>query len=146
MDIITRIKNLENLVKGLIEDINKIKFYLDADIAGVRKNVNDLNEEIYPEWNPDGFAYFAGEKIIYKGKYYRCIQAHPSQEAWNPEDAASLWAEIGNPYEEWPEWIQPTGAHNAYAKGDKVSHNEKHWISDIDANVYEPGVSSWTEQ
>jgi hypothetical protein len=30
--------------------------------------------------------------------------------------------------------------------GDKVSHNEKHWISDVDANVWEPGVYGWTEQ
>lgn len=30
-------------------------------------------------------------------------------------------------------------------KGDKVSHNGKHWQSDIDANVYEPGVYGWSE-
>lgn len=28
---------------------------------------------------------------------------------------------------------------------DKVSHNEKHWISDMDYNVYEPGVMYWDE-
>jgi len=47
--------------------------------------------------------------------------------------------------EEWPEWIQPTGAHDAYNIGDKVSHNSKHWINTINANVYEPGVYGWDE-
>ena len=34
---------------------------------------------------------------------------------------------------------------DAYPKGAKVSHNGKHWISDLDANVWEPGVYGWTE-
>ena len=33
----------------------------------------------------------------------------------------------------------------AYAQGAKVSHNGKHWISDVAANVWEPGVYGWTE-
>ena len=37
------------------------------------------------------------------------------------------------------------GAHDAYEKGYKVSHNEKHWISDVDGNVWEPGVYGWTQ-
>ena len=49
------------------------------------------------------------------------------------------------PAEEWPEWSQPLGAHDAYSKGAKVSHNGKHWISDLDANVWEPGQYGWTE-
>ena len=45
----------------------------------------------------------------------------------------------------YPEWRQPTGAHDAYAKGDKVSHNEKHWISEVDGNVWTPGTYGWSE-
>lgn len=41
--------------------------------------------------------------------------------------------------------IRLTGAHDAYNEGDKVSHNGKHWISDINANVYEPGVYGCSE-
>ena len=40
----------------------------------------------------------------------------------------------------WPEWVQPTGAHNAYAKGSQVIHNGERYVSRIDANVWEPGV------
>lgn len=145
MDIYTRVENLEKLVSSLVETINNSKFYTDADIAGVRKSVSDIDNEMFPEWNPDGYEYFAGERVRYNGLLYRCIQSHTSQSDWTPEAAHSLWVEIADPSEEWPEWKQPTGAHDAYAKGDKVSHNEKHWISDVDANVWEPGVAGWTE-
>ena len=34
--------------------------------------------------------------------------------------------------------FQPTGAHDAYAKGAKVTFKGAHYISLIDANVYSP--------
>lgn len=40
-------------------------------------------------------------------------------------------------------WVQPTGAHDAYAKGAQVSNNGKIWESTIAANVWAPGVSGW---
>ena len=44
------------------------------------------------------------------------------------------------------EWVQPTGAHDAYLKGDEVEHDDKLWVSTVDYNVWEPGVSGWREQ
>lgn len=44
------------------------------------------------------------------------------------------------------EWVQPTGAHDAYTKGKRVAHLGKIWISDVDSNVWEPGVYGWTEE
>ena len=150
MDIETRVTNLENLVESLINSINNSKFYTDADINGVRHSVNEveqtMNEAIYPAWDGNGYSYFAGEKVSYKDKYYRCIQPHTSQADWTPDTAVSLWVNISDPAEEWPEWVQPTGAQDAYAKGDKVSHNGKHWISNVDDNVWEPGVYGWSEE
>lgn len=32
-----------------------------------------------------------------------------------------------------------------YANGDKVTHNEKKWVSDVGSNVWEPGVYGWSE-
>ena len=101
---------------------------------------------MYDEWSAESVEYVSGDIRQYNGLLYRCVQAHTSQATWTPEAAASLWTRIADPAQEWPEWIQPTGAHNAYAKGAKVSHNGKHWISDVDANVWEPGVYGWTEQ
>lgn len=149
MDIETRLTNLEKLVESLIQKLNNDKFYTDADIAGVRQNVEEvdqkLTESFYPVWIPKGYEYFAGERVTYNGAYYRCIQNHISQTDWTPDTAVSLWVSTSDPSEEYPEWKQPSGAHDAYQKGDKVSHNDKHWTSDIDANVYEPGVYGWTE-
>lgn len=101
---------------------------------------------MYDEWSADSVAYALNDIRQYNGLLYRCVQAHTSQATWTPEAAASLWTRIADPAQEWPEWIQPTGAHNAYALGAKVSHNGKHWVSDVDANVWEPGVYGWTEQ
>lgn len=99
--------------------------------------------DLFPDWEEDK-AYAVGDRVKYNSLLYRCVQAHTSQADWTPDVTPALWVRTST--EEWPEWIQPTGAHDAYNTGDKVSHNEKHWISDIDANVYEPGVYGWTEQ
>ena len=77
---------------------------------------------------------------------YRCLEAHTSQDDWAPGTAPSLWVAISDPAEEWPEWRQPAGAHDAYAKGAKVSHNGKRWVSDVDGNTWEPGAYGWTQQ
>ena len=90
-------------------------------------------------------AYKAGNIRRYGSKLYRCVKDHTSQEDWNPEAAASLWAVTADPAEEWPAWSQPVGAHDAYSAGAKVSHKDEHWTSTVDNNVWEPGVYGWTE-
>lgn len=101
---------------------------------------------IFDEWDPNGVEYEKDvSRVQYEGYLWKCIQSHTSQISWNPKDAHSLWVRIDDPAEEWPEWRQPEGAHDAYAKGAKVTHNEKHWVSDADNNVWEPGVYGWTE-
>lgn len=40
--------------------------------------------------------------------------------------------------EEWPTWVQPTGAHDAYNIGDKVTYNGQHYVSKLDGNVWSP--------
>ena len=97
---------------------------------------------LFAEWQ-SGVAYAAGDRRTFDGLLYRCVQAHTSQADWTPPAVPALWARTST--EEWPEWIQPTGAHDAYAAGDKVRHNDKHWVSELDANVYEPGVYGWGE-
>lgn len=89
--------------------------------------------------------YKTGNIRAHGGKLYRCLQNHTSQETWTPDAAPSLWVGISDPTEEWPAWSQPVGSTDAYAKGAQVSHNGKHWTSDVDANMWEPGVYGWTE-
>lgn len=100
---------------------------------------------LFDTWSANGVAYVKGDIRQYDGLLYRCVQAHTSQSDWTPSAATSLWTRIADPTQEWPEWIQPAGAHDAYAKGAKVSHNGKHWTSTADANVWEPGAYGWEE-
>ena len=98
---------------------------------------------IFPAWNGDSVQYNAGDMVQYDGKAYRVLQSHTSQAAWTPAAAPSLFAEILIPDPETiPEWKQPEST-NPYMKGDKVRHNGKTWVSDIDNNVWEPGVYGW---
>lgn len=100
---------------------------------------------LFDAWSADGVAYAKGDIRQYNGLLYRCAQPHTSQSDYTPSTAVSLWTRIADPTQEWPEWIQPAGAHDAYAKGAKVSHNGKHWVSTAEANVWEPGAYGWEE-
>ena len=100
--------------------------------------------ELFPSWKED-IAYEVGVRVRYNDILYKCLQAHTSQSTWNPEDAASLWARVLIPDPETiPEWIQPDST-NPYMTGDKATHNGKTWVSNIDNNVWEPGVYGWDE-
>ena len=100
--------------------------------------------ELFPHWANET-AYKVGDRVSYDGTLYKCLTAHTSQDTWKPDVSPSLWVRVDDPSIEWPEWIQPVGSTDAYAQGAKVSHNGKHWISDVDGNVWEPGVAMWTE-
>ena len=96
----------------------------------------------YPKWEV-GKAYEKDFRLRYNKVLYKVLQNHTSQAEWTPDIAVSLYVQVAEG--EFPAWKQPQGSHDAYMKGDKVSHNEKHWISTIDANTYEPGVYGWDE-
>ena len=100
---------------------------------------------LHPKWSGDSVQYTAGQRVQYENTLYTVLQAHTSQATWTPTAAPSLFAKVLIPDPTViPEWEQPEST-NPYAKGDKVTHNGKTWVSDIDGNVWEPGVYGWTE-
>ena len=99
--------------------------------------------QLYPEWKA-GTEYDVGKRVRYGEKLYRCVQAHTSQEGWEPDKTPALWTRVAKEGE-IPEWVHPTGAQDAYNTGDKVKHNGKTWVSTADNNVWEPGVYGWDE-
>lgn len=113
--------------------------YVPDDVAYAQPRV------LFEPWSGEGVAYVAGDIRMRGAELYRCLTDHTSQANWTPEDSPSLWVRIADPTEEWPEWVQPVGSTDAYAKGAKVSHNGKKWTSDADNNTWEPGVYGWTE-
>ena len=99
-------------------------------------------QELFDSWKPDT-AYAVDKRIRYGETLYRCVQAHTSQDNWTPDITPALWTVVS--LDEFPEWVQPTGAQDAYRLGYKVSHLDKHWQSTIDYNTYEPSVYGWDE-
>lgn len=114
-----------------------------------------------PKPDADGIYPYVYNMGIYEGMLvrdddgvlYRSItgtQERPTELLYHPKDVPTLLEKVEEggeeaPSEEYPEWVQPTGAHDAYAQGAKVSHNGKKWTSDVGGNVWEPGVYGWTE-
>ena len=96
---------------------------------------------LYPEWSPNGVKYYKEQwpnRVMRNDKFYKVESDHTSQETWKPEDAPSLFTEISDPNEEWPEYKQPTRAEDAYMKDDKMTYNGQHYQSNIDNNVWSP--------
>lgn len=90
--------------------------------------------ELFPTWAVD-VDYSVGERVQYDGKLYKVVQAHTSQADWTPPLVPALFTEVAKPGE-IPVWKQPTGAQDAYNKGDKV------WYPDVNTTVYESVIDS----
>lgn len=119
--------------------------------------VQDHNRTIYtPEETPALFSFYRdnvadlewmeGERVevgwtrMFGGKKYECLQAHQTQVDWTPDRTPTLWKEKVVVVD-IPVWKQPTGAHDAYKKGDRVHFptiNDPVYESLIDYNVWAP--------
>lgn len=130
MSVIDRARELRAVIEANAEAMNDTEA-LDA-------------VELFPAWSGGGVAYAIDQRVRYDGALYRCIQPHTSQTGWNPVDAPSLFAKVLIPDASTiPAWEQPDST-NPYSKGDRVSHNGSTWVSDINGNVWEPGVYGWS--
>lgn len=106
---------------------------------------------VYDPWK-SGKTYITGEFLTYgensvgDPQLYKVVQAHTSQNDWTPDKTASLYTAIGLDDSGYPIWSQPTGAHDAYNKGDVVDYNGVLYESKIDGNVYSPEAypDGWT--
>lgn len=125
-----------------MEEAKAIRAGIEAFSANQTDEILIDNVAAFPYWNGGGVSYSAGMLLQYDSSLYRVIQPHTSQADWTPDRVPALFARVS--VEEYPDWVQPTGAHDAYGKGDKVAHNGKNWQSDIDGNVWEPGVYGWS--
>lgn len=131
---------------------------MEQMIEAVKKMLTSSTEELsdedaldvaalFPTWvSKIGDEVAVGERLWYDGKLYKVIQAHTVQEDWTPDNATSLFTEVS--IEEWPEFVQPTGAQDAYMIGDKITFNGNYYVSLIDNNVWSPEAnpSGWQLQ
>lgn len=112
---------------------------------------NTLTEEqaleiasVYPAWEAER-AYAVGDIIscgtnsLGDPQLYKVVQAHTSQAEWLPgQGTDSLYDAIGLNDSGYPVWSQPSGAHDAYNKGDIVDYNGTLYRSLIDGNTWSP--------
>lgn len=106
--------------------------------------------DVYPKWSSNSKTYKAGDIVAYgknadgETQLYTVLQDHTSQTDWTPNTATSLFKAVGFTDTGVAIWTQPFGATDAYAAGDVVQHKDAFWTSDVDGNVWEPGVYGWT--
>jgi hypothetical protein len=62
---------------------------------------------------------------------------------WSPAAYPQGWELVAAPPPGPLPWVQPTGAHNAYALNAVVTHAGQTWRSTYANNVWEPGVFGW---
>lgn len=127
-----------------------------------------ISESGYPIWTQPLCAvdaYNLGDIVSYNGKLYKSII---NANVWAPDVYPAGWQEYTEstgggdsgetggggttepetpPTETIPDFVQPTGAHDAYKKGDKVKFEGKIYESLIDANAYSPSAypAGWKE-
>lgn len=122
-----------------------------------------LDESGYPLWaQPSGAhdAYNVGDIVNYNGKLYKSTI---NGNVWSPDVYPAGWTvyegatepEEPEPDPEpdpeepttYPEWVQPTGAHDAYNVGDRVTYNGKVYESTMNGNVWAPDAypAGWKE-
>ena len=92
------------------------------------------------EWSDPTFWFqnpvMIGDQRVHGGKTWESLVDF---NVWTPP---VNWREIVS--EGYPDWVQPTGAQDAYPLGARVSHNGQDWENTGSAaNVWEPGVFGW---
>lgn len=113
-----------------------------AVVDGWTYNSDTLDRDVFPPvWaQPTGAhdAYDKGAHVYYNGKVW---ESTILGNVWAP--GVSGWKEVVGESTEAPAWVQPTGAHDSYAKDSVVAYAGKTWKSLVDANVWEPGLYGW---
>lgn len=125
--------NLEEWDESIIDDI-----------------ANDPEADTIKPWQPNELV-APPNRRAYGGKVYGVIQSHTTQADWTPDITPALWNFLFDEggENERPEWVAPTGAHDAYNTGDEVQHDGKCWKSNIYANTTVPGENesfNWWEE
>lgn len=127
------------------EQAYKLRALIEKASASLTDTDAITAPELFPKFDGNAHLYAVGNRVRYGDLLYKCLQAHTSQTDWTPDVAVSLWVRVDDPSIEFPEWRQPTGAQDAYMKGDKVSYEGKHYISIVDNNVWSPTTYGWSE-
>ena len=109
----------------------------DALLAGVDDEVALTMACLYREWEV-GATFKRWERFRYKDGFFKALHDCTGEEDKKPDETPSLYSVISDPAEEWPEFRQPTGAHDVYNTGDKVTFKGEHYTCQRDNVAHSP--------
>lgn len=133
---------LRDIVSAVTSELNR-----RAALENVEKEVNRLNQQYLTatgiqsgaDWRqPSGAhdAYPQGFVVEHNGKRWtNLVMSNPH------EPGVSGWREIAQPGEPAPEWVQPSGAHDSYGIGHRVTFEGREYISLIANNAHSPSAN-----
>ncbi len=75
-----------------------------------------------------------------------CVWPPAQGNEWRKQGEAGADTDTNTGGDTPQEWVQPTGAHDAYNTGDRVTYNGDVWICTENNNVYAPGVYGWEKE
>ena len=114
----------------------KIRQAIELGSVSLEDSVALEVPQLYESWKA-GVSYSIDKRLNYNGTLYKVVQAHTSQSDWTPDIVPALFTAVAPP-DVILDWVQPTGAQDAYNIGDKVLFNGNTYESVIDANVWSP--------
>lgn len=124
--------------------VASIPFVLMAQAEQIDDITIAEHADLFPAWDAH-WTGKAGTILRDDGQLYRSIHDVGPGQNTRPSETPAMWTRIGDPAEEYPEWVQPIGAHDAYGLGAKVRHGGKRWVSAVAGNIWQPGVYGWDE-
>lgn len=124
----------KNALKGqyeLVDMLNKIaEYYVKGNLSKEEKE--ELEDEARNNANPENSYAPLETQLNEVFERIKSLEGRVSiLEGNNPEEPSE-------PVEEWPEYVQPSGAHDAYNIGDKITYNGKHYECIFDGCVWNP--------
>ena len=124
----------KNALKGdyeLVDMLNKIaEYYIKGNLSKEEKE--ELEEEARTNANPENSYAPLEAQLNEVFERIKSLEGRVSiLEGNNPEEPSE-------PVEEYPEYVKPTGAHDAYNIGDKITYNGKHYECIFDGCVWNP--------
>lgn len=133
----------KNVLKGdyeLVDMLNKIaEYYIKGNLSKEEKE--ELEEEARNNANPENSYAPLETQLNEVFERIKSLEGRVSiLEGNNPE-------ELPEPVEEWPEYVKPTGQHDSYKIGDKITYNGKHYECIFDNCVWNPDEypAGWKE-
>ena len=127
---------------GMDDIIQAVKKMLSTDTEQLSDEDALAVAAVFPTWvSKMGEEVTAGERFWYDGFLWKVLQPHTVQDNWTPSTSPSLYVKVS--IEEIPDWVQPTGAQDAYMTGDKVRYQGEVYESTVDNNTWAPDVYGW---